>query len=34
MLVLGESRDIGRVLSILLIVAGIVGLKLASGKSG
>ena len=26
----GESRDIGRVLSILLIVCGIVGLKLAS----
>ena len=29
-LVFGESRDIGRVVSIVLIVAGIVGLKLAS----
>jgi quaternary ammonium compound-resistance protein SugE len=26
----GESRDLGRVLSILLIICGIVGLKLAS----
>ena len=30
MLVFGESREIGRVVSIVLIVAGIVGLKLAS----
>ncbi len=30
MLVFGESRDIGRLISIFLIVAGIVGLKLAS----
>lgn len=28
--VFGESRDTGRVVSILLIVAGIVGLKLAA----
>lgn len=26
----GESRDAGRIVSILLIVAGIIGLKLAS----
>lgn len=26
----GESRDMGRIVSILLIVAGIVGLKLSS----
>lgn len=30
MLVFGESRELGRVFSIGLIVAGIVGLKLAS----
>jgi len=30
MLVFGESREIGRVVSIVLIVAGIVGLKIAS----
>lgn len=30
MLVFGESREMGRVFSIMLIVAGIVGLKLAS----
>jgi quaternary ammonium compound-resistance protein SugE len=30
MIVFGESRDVGRVVSIVLIVAGIVGLKLAS----
>ena len=30
MLVFGESREIGRVVSIVLIVAGIAGLKLAS----
>ena len=29
-LVFGESRDFGRIFSIALIVAGIVGLKLAS----
>lgn len=30
MLVFGESRELGRIISIVLIVAGIVGLKLAS----
>lgn len=30
MAVLGEPRDAGRLISILLIIAGIVGLKLAS----
>lgn len=30
MMVFGESRDIGRIVSIVLIVAGIVGLKIAS----
>ena len=30
MLVFGESRELGRLVSIFLIVAGIVGLKLAS----
>lgn len=30
MLVFGESREIGRLISIVLIVAGIVGLKLSS----
>jgi quaternary ammonium compound-resistance protein SugE len=28
---LGEARDVARILSILLIVAGIVGLKIFSG---
>lgn len=28
--VFGESRELGRIISIVLIVAGIVGLKLAS----
>ena len=28
----GESRDAGRIVSILLIVAGIIGLKLASSE--
>jgi quaternary ammonium compound-resistance protein SugE len=31
-LVFGESRDVMRVASIVLIVAGIVGLKVASGR--
>ena len=31
MLVLGESRDVLRVMCILLIVAGVIGLKLVSG---
>ncbi len=30
MLIFGESRDIGRIVCILLIVAGIVGLKVFS----
>ena len=30
MLVFGESREIGRIVSIVLIVAGIVGLKISS----
>lgn len=30
MMILGESRELGRIISIVLIVAGIVGLKLAS----
>jgi quaternary ammonium compound-resistance protein SugE len=30
MLLLGESRDIVRVVCLLLIISGIVGLKLAS----
>jgi quaternary ammonium compound-resistance protein SugE len=30
----GESREIMRIFSILLIVAGIIGLKLFSGPSG
>ena len=30
MLVLGESREVGKIVSIVLIVAGIVGLKIAS----
>jgi len=29
-IILGESRDIARVLCILLIIAGVVGLKMAS----
>jgi len=29
-LVFGESRDLGRVLSVALIIGGIIGLKLAS----
>ncbi len=33
MLFLGESRDIIRIICLLLIVAGIVGLKLFSGHS-
>ncbi len=32
-LLLGESRDLGRIFSIALIVAGIVGLKISSGTS-
>ncbi len=32
MVLFGESKDIGRLLSIVLIVAGIVGLKLFSGQ--
>jgi quaternary ammonium compound-resistance protein SugE len=31
-LVLGESKDVGRLVSIALIVAGIVGLKLTAGE--
>ena len=34
MLFLGESRDILRILCLLLIVAGIVGLKLVSSPQG
>ncbi len=34
MLLLGESRDIMRVICLLLIVAGIVGLKLVSSTQG
>ncbi len=34
MLLLGESRDIMRIISLLLIVSGIVGLKLVSSSSG
>jgi quaternary ammonium compound-resistance protein SugE len=33
MIVFGESRDAMRIISIMLIVAGIVGLKLASGRA-
>jgi len=33
MIFLGESREILRILSLLLIIAGIVGLKLVSGPS-
>jgi quaternary ammonium compound-resistance protein SugE len=32
MLVLGESRDVGRLVSIGLIVSGVVGLRLLGGK--
>ena len=32
MVLFGESKDIGRLLSIVLIVAGIVSLKLFSGQ--
>lgn len=32
-LVLGESKDVIRLISLLLIVAGIVGLKLFSGEA-
>ena len=32
MLLLGESRDIGRLVSIGLIVSGVVGLRLLGGK--
>ena len=31
MVVLGESRDVPRILCLLLILSGIVGLKLSSG---
>lgn len=31
-LVLGESRDIARVLCILLIIAGVLGLKMTSAR--
>ena len=31
-MMLGESRDVGRLLCILLIVAGVVGLKLTSSN--
>lgn len=31
MMVLGESRDLPRILCLLLILSGIVGLKLSSG---
>ncbi|MCU7882146.1 MAG: hypothetical protein KZQ66_02110 [Candidatus Thiodiazotropha sp. (ex Lucinoma aequizonata)] len=34
MLLLGESRDILRIVCLLLIVSGIVGLKLVSSTSG
>jgi quaternary ammonium compound-resistance protein SugE len=34
MVLLGESRDILRVISLLLIVSGIMGLKLASSAQG
>ncbi len=34
MLLLGESRDIMRIISLFLIVSGIVGLKLVSSSSG
>jgi len=34
MLLLGESRDVMRVISLLLIVSGIVGLKLVSSSQG
>ncbi|MEW8027893.1 MAG: quaternary ammonium compound efflux SMR transporter SugE [Candidatus Thiodiazotropha sp.] len=34
MLLLGESRDIMRIVSLLLIVSGIVGLKLVSSTTG
>ena len=33
MILLGESREVARLLSIALIVAGVVGLKLFSGQS-
>jgi quaternary ammonium compound-resistance protein SugE len=34
MLLFGESREIGRVLCLLMIVVGIIGLKLVTGKTG
>ena len=34
MVLFGESRDVARVICLLLIVAGIVGLRLASPSSG
>lgn len=34
MLLFGESRDIMRVVCLLLIISGIVGLKLASSSQG
>ncbi len=34
MLVFGESREVGRIVCLVLIVAGTVGLKWFSGKAG
>ncbi len=33
MILFGESREVARVLSIVLIIAGVIGLKLFSGQS-
>jgi quaternary ammonium compound-resistance protein SugE len=34
MLLFGESREVARILCLVMIVAGTVGLKLFSGKAG
>ncbi|MEI7806925.1 MAG: multidrug efflux SMR transporter [Verrucomicrobiota bacterium] len=34
MLILGESREVGRIVCLVMIVAGTMGLKLFSGKAG
>lgn len=34
MWLLGEPREVGRIVCLVMIVAGIVGLKLFSGKAG
>ena len=33
MLILGESREVGRIVCLVMIVAGTMGLKLFSGKA-